>query len=1443
PGVDVFRRLLLQRLPESHIQVSRLRGRYIPNLTAEPFDVSKRYFELVQKATGSDILAQNLASWSSECLESDSAYEQKLAHTLLVELLAFQMASPVRWIETQDVLLHQCASERFIEIGPAPILSGILRRTLESAQATRTKRRPVVLSTASDLDEITFQTDADDQADKADKADPGSLVEAKDDDKKAHAQAQSQAQPQVFAASSQVQMPSAPAAVADLKPLEDCPIPAILVLQSLIANKIKCAYSAVSSGKPIKDFVAGKSTLQNEIVGDLQKEYADELPEKPEEVPLAELADALPAVNGSLGKHSQTLISRMIASKMPGAANRTWISEYLSRTYGMGPLRQQALLLVALSMEPSARLDSEAAARGWLDSVANEYAKIAEISYTADRLSAASGGQSSGGAPAVAINSDEFNAAQKAHKQLVERSLQAMAAYLGVDAEADGSDHAQSEALAQLDMWTAELGSAFAEGIRPLFSEAKARKYDSWWNWARQDIMVLYYDIVCGRVSQADLRTAPHCLQLANRLNPSIIETLRHIVDCAQQGTTAGHALAHKYGSGLIRLISETTSDQASIPPAYQFTDQIMAPRLCISGSGASYGSIEYMDVPRPGEKTILDFVNAVTSPANAPLSSGSDQGKQPRANDAVDVVLRKLDLFGASGVNSTASVDSDSSKGSINGSCGSGSQLPPMVHLRSRPASDPTIWAYDAELTQTYANALRDVCKNGLSLVGKRALITGCGTGSIGAEVLKALLEAGASVVATTSNYSRKATSRFERIYQKYGARGSSLVVVPFNQASRQDVASLVRFVYAEPESKARGLGWDLDYVLPFAAILEAGRDISDISSHSELAHRAMLVNTIRLLGAIASEKQQRGIDMHPTLAVLPLSPNHGAFGHDGLYSESKAGLETLLERWHSETTWQSQISVAAAVIGWTRGTGLMSANNVVAECVERVGVRTFSSSEMAFSIAGLMHPDMYALASMQPVWADIAGRFQYYPGVIRATAELRAALSEMSAVLKASSADCLVDFSESHELSGLNDDCERVFNLRMASKLANHQFKMPAIKPFEQLAHLHHLQGMVDLDRVVVITGFGEVGPYGNSATRWEMEAFGEFSLEGCIELAWIMGLIKHSNGKNKRTGKVYAGWVDARTEEPVLDKHIKLRYEKQILEHTGIRLIEPELIAGYDPNKKTIFREVQIEREMAPFEATQEEAHQFKNHDPSHVRIWESDSGSGSWMVRLLKGATLMVPKALRFDRLVAAQLPAGWNPVRYGIPKNIADQIDPITCYAIVATTEALLRSGITDPYDIYRYVHVSEVGSSTGSALGGLRSTKSVFAERLCDKDQQPDVYQETFLSTPPAWINMLLMSASGPIKTTIGACATGIASIDVAVDTIQSGKAKIMLAGGADAFCEESSYEFAQMNATSSADSEFAQGRSPAEMSRPCTSTRNGFMESEGAGIVTLMSA
>jgi 3-oxoacyl-ACP reductase-like protein len=73
-----------------------------------------------------------------------------------------------------------------------------------------------------------------------------------------------------------------------------------------------------------------------------------------------------------------------------------------------------------------------------------------------------------------------------------------------------------------------------------------------------------------------------------------------------------------------------------------------------------------------------------------------------------------------------------------------------------------------------------------------------------------------------------------------------------------------------------------------------------------------------------------------------------------------------------------------------------------------------------------------------------------------------------------------------------------------------------------------------MTDLDEVIVITGFAEVGPWGSSCTRLEMEGRGEFTIEGCIEMAWMMGYIKHFDGHLKDSSP-HVGWVDSETTEP--------------------------------------------------------------------------------------------------------------------------------------------------------------------------------------------------------------------------------------------------------------------------------------------------------------------
>ncbi|KAJ2108914.1 fatty acid synthase alpha subunit Lsd1, partial [Coemansia sp. RSA 922] len=1438
-GVGPFRNFMLKKLRVNDINYSLLKHLYIPNLTATPFEVSREYFENVHEMTGSARIARVLKTWDDAAL-AEPAEVQRLSHTLLIELLSYQFASPVRWIETQDQLFKVYGIERFIEFGPSPTLCGMAQRTLKfkyEAYDDAIAHRRSTLCYSKNEKELYYTHEA----------------EVESAPKPADAPVAAAAAPVAAPVAAVAAAPApAPAAGGAGAAIVDIPIKPVDIIHTIVCQKLKKPLDEVPTSKAIKDLVGGKSTLQNEILGDLQKEFGNDIPEKSEETPLSELAESITSFGGALGKHSASQVARLISGKMPGGFTQSSARTYLQTSYGLGPMRQDGLLLVGLTAEPAARLASEAEAKAWLDSCAVAYAKRAGITYSAGGTSA--GG--SGGAAVAVVNSEAFDKAQREQQRLVTQQLEVLARYLGLDLRQGSRSFEASKVESgllqtELDLWMEEHGEFYASGIKPSFDARKARTFDSYWNWARQDALILYYEILFGRLTEVDREITSQCIRLMNRANPALMRYMAYNIATTDVSRGETYKLARSYA----QMLYENCEVALNHPPVYKDVDFPTAPHTEVTASG----DIKYAEVQRPEERKLLDYVRMMQAGGELTQFSGRQRVEQSLAKiyriikqqnsmkkdsklaiqGLYTDVLRALRMSpkimeesGARRILNRSSRMSLGGDGSVEPAVSAApKETIPFLHLKRKlPTGD---WEYNSKLTGMYLDVLTEMCQNGQTFENKNVLITGCGKDSIGAEVLKGLLSGGAKVVVTTSRYNREAMQYYQNMYQQCGARGSTLIVVPFNQGSLQDVKKLVEFIY-DDSPRSENLGWDLDYVIPFAAIAVQGREITDIDSRSELAHRIMLTNLLRLLGEIKTHKAKRGYETRPAQVILPLSPNHGLFGSDGMYSESKIALETLFNRWYSES-WSAYLTITGTVIGWTRGTGLMNVNNIVAEGIEKLGVRTFSTKEMAFNILGLMHPTINALTQAEPVWADLNGGFQFIPDLKEATARLRAGIRESSEIKKAVAADSSLDFKA---VAGAKN--ESMHKPRVIKPRANHKFPFPTYKSYEQLESLRHLQGMVNLDKVVVVTGYGEVSPFGHAETRWEMEAYGEFSLEGCIELAWIMGLIKHFNGRLKNK-QLYSGWVDAKTEEPVEDKDIKARYEKQILEHTGIRLINPDSLGGYDPKKKPMMREVQLEHDMEPFEVSAEEAAQFKRRNNDMVDIWANEDDS--WSVKFLKGAMLMVPKALRFDRLVAAQLPTGWDPARYGIPKDIASQVDPITCYVLVATAEALVRSGITDPYELYQYVHVSEVGNSMGSGVGGTHSNKLMYKERFFDKDMQNDVLQETFINTMAAWVNLLLISSSGPIKPTVGACATSVLSIDVAIDTIQSGKAKIMLCGGFDYFSEEGSYEFAQMKATSNAEDELARGRTPAEMSRPCTTTRNGFMEGEGAGIATIMSA
>ncbi|KAF8577776.1 fatty acid synthase [Ramaria rubella] len=1422
-GVMPFRAYLSKKINPLHLDPDTLIGKYVPNLTAEPFEVTRAYAQRIYDQTSSPRLDKVLRNWDRDSWGS-TEQRQKLAYVILVELLSYQFASAVRWIETQDRLFTQFNFERLIELGPGPTLTGMATRTLKAkyeASDDSVSHTRAIFCHAKNPKEIYYQFE-----DELEDASPEAVEES----------------PSAPSIISNIPVPAVSAVAPSAGPaasIADEPLKAVDTLRVIVAQKLKKKFDEVPLSKSIKDLVGGKSTLQNEVLGDLQLEFAS-APEKGEELPLDELGAALGVgYSGALGKYTSGLISRLVGGKMPGGFNMSAIKAYLSKTWGLGPARADGLLLLSLTLEPAKRFGSEAEAKTWLDSVAAAYAQQSGISLS----SGGAAGAGTGGGPGGAIiNSEEFLKFQAEQERFAGQQIEVYMRYLNRDSRAGerASDAAKdnlSDLQAKLDSIYREHGDLYVDGIQPMFEPLKARHFDSSWNWVRQDALLMWYDIIHGRLTTVDREITARCIAIMNRADPALLEYMQYHINTCDPSRGETYQLAKEFGQQLIDNCREAVGQ----PPLYKDVTFPTAPHTEVNAKG----DIVYSEVVRESVRKLEAYVEEMASGDTIAGSiniqkvqddvlklwnvvksqPGITQEQKGRIKGLYEGVVRSLRK--GSEPRPRIGMRRSSSqflRPQITGITSVSADKVPLLHLKRRVG---TQWEYSSNLTSVYLDILTEIATSGTTFKDKNALLTGVGAGSIGVEVLKGLLSGGAHVVVTTSRYSRATVEYYQDIYQKFGARGSALTVVPFNQGSKQDVEALIDYIYAT-------LSLDLDYILPFAAVPERDREIDGLDDRSELAHRIMLVNLLRLLGAVKTKKASRQFVTRPTQVILPLSPNHGLFGSDGLYSESKISLETLFNRWNSES-WGEYLCLAGAVIGWTRGTGVMALTNIVAQQIEAQGVRTFSAKEMAFNLLGLMHPLLFSITQVEPIWADLNGGMDRLTDLADLTKRIRSSLNQQSELRRAITRDNSADFKITNGV-----EAERVLQSVPVIPRANFKFDFPKLESASALEQLSQLRGLIDLDQVVVVTGFAEVGPWGSSRTRWEMEAISEFTIEGCIEMAWIMGYIKYFDGRLK-DGSLYVGWVDSKSGEPVDDKDAKGKYERDILAHAGVRLIEPELHKGYDPNKKVFYQEIELTHDLEPIEVSEIEAKKFKHLHGEKCDIWSKDGEQ--YFVKFKKGALVKVPKASRFTTLVAGQLPTGWYAGRYGIPEDLIAQTDRTALWALVSTAEALVMSGITDSYELYKYVHPSEVGTSLGSGMGGMTSLAAMFKDRREEMDVQKDILQETFINTVAGWVNMLLLSSSGPIKIPVGACATGLQSLDIACDTILRGKARVMIAGGFDDFCEEGSYEFANMKATSNSMKEFAAGREPTEFSRPTTSTRAGFMESQGCGVQVVMSA
>jgi 3-oxoacyl-[acyl-carrier-protein] synthase II len=179
----------------------------------------------------------------------------------------------------------------------------------------------------------------------------------------------------------------------------------------------------------------------------------------------------------------------------------------------------------------------------------------------------------------------------------------------------------------------------------------------------------------------------------------------------------------------------------------------------------------------------------------------------------------------------------------------------------------------------------------------------------------------------------------------------------------------------------------------------------------------------------------------------------------------------------------------------------------------------------------------------------------------------------------------------------------------------------------------------------------------------------------------------------------------------------------------------------------------------------------------------------------------------------------------------IPRKEQKKMDPFIHYGLVAGIQAIKDSGIEVTEE-----NASRIGVAIGSGIGGLPGIEK--GTKAFTKGG-PRKISPFFV--PSNIINMIsghlsiMYGMKGPNFAIVTACTTGTHNIGDAARLIEYGDADVMIAGGAEMATSETGLAgFASAKALSSRNDE------PERASRPWDKGRDGFVLSDGAGVLVL---
>lgn len=182
---------------------------------------------------------------------------------------------------------------------------------------------------------------------------------------------------------------------------------------------------------------------------------------------------------------------------------------------------------------------------------------------------------------------------------------------------------------------------------------------------------------------------------------------------------------------------------------------------------------------------------------------------------------------------------------------------------------------------------------------------------------------------------------------------------------------------------------------------------------------------------------------------------------------------------------------------------------------------------------------------------------------------------------------------------------------------------------------------------------------------------------------------------------------------------------------------------------------------------------------------------------------------------------------FNPSDY-LEKDLIRKTDPFMQYAYIAAEEALKQSGLE--------VEPERTGIIMGTAMSGVATT--AFTQEALSGASHKKVgprFIPKILGNIAAANIAIDYNIQGPSFTVSTACSSGGDAINTAIMCMQTGKADVMLAVGAESvLCPLVIYSLANAKALSRRNDD------PKTASRPFDVTRDGFVIGEGGGALVL---